>query len=434
MATDQESPSGFAAFRQFFALESDVLVLSLAMFGFALAFQTTRQYVPEYLRLLGASSFVIGVYGTLGNLLQAIYPYPGGTFSDRVGSRLALTAFGALSTVGFAIWLVAPQLGTLSLAGFVLPVWVWIFVGLVFTLAWKSLGLGATFAIVRQGVAPERLATGFASTEVFRRSGFFIGLLVAAGLLAATASFVAGFRVILALAVVLSALATLIQHVRYDASEDTIGQAFGGVSQVLTDLRAMPSELRPLLVSDTLIRFANGMVYVFFVIVITEFLDIGVTLLGVRFASGAFFGLLLALELGVALLTMVPAAKLARRVGLKPVVTASFFVYAVFPVLLINAPANPLVLGLLFAFSGFRFAGLPAHKALISGPAEVEESGQVTGSYYSVRNVIVIPSAAIGGWLYGSSATLAFSVASAIGLIGVAYFVVFGKEFEAYTS
>lgn len=278
MTTDQESPNVFAAFRQFFALESDMLVLSLAMFGFALAFQTTRQYIPEYLRLLGASSFVIGVYGTLGNLLQAIYPYPGGTFSDRVGSRLALTVFGALSTIGFAIWFIAPQFGTLSFAGFVLPVWMWIFVGLLFTLAWKSLGLGATFAIVRQGVAPDRLATGFASTEVFRRSGFFIGLLVAAGLLAATASFIAGFRVILALAVVLGALATIVQHFRYDANEDTIGDEFGGVPQVLTDLRDMPSELKPLLVSDTLIRFANGMVYVFFVIVITDFLSVGATI------------------------------------------------------------------------------------------------------------------------------------------------------------
>lgn len=153
-----------------------------------------------------------------------------------------------------------------------------------------------------------------------------------------------------------------------------------------------------------------------------------------RFAPAAFFGLLLALELGVALLTMIPTAKFARRIGLKPVVAGSFFVYAVFPVLLINAPANPLVLGLLFAFSGLRFAGLPAHKALISGPAEVEESGQITGSYYSVRNVIVIPSAVLGGWLYGHNATLAFSVASAIGLIGVAYFVVCGEEFAAYAS
>jgi glucose dehydrogenase len=76
-------------------------------------------------------------------------------------------AFGVLSTIGFGFWLFAPAL----VAGVSVPAWVWVFVGLVFVLAWKSLGLGATFAIVQQSVPPERLATGFASTETFRRSG-----------------------------------------------------------------------------------------------------------------------------------------------------------------------------------------------------------------------------------------------------------------------
>jgi MFS family permease len=434
MSDQQQSSDAFAGFRQFFALEPDVLVLSVAMFGFALAFQTTRQYIAQYLSVLGAGAFIIGLYGTLGNILQAVYPYPGGAFSDRVGSRYALTAFGMLSTIGFGFWLFAPALGTLSLAGVNIPAWVWVFVGLFFVLAWKSLGLGATFAIVRQSVPPDRLATGFASTETFRRSGFFLGLLVAAGLFAVTANFLSGFQTILVVVVVIAAAATLAQHFRYDASEDTIGEEFEGLSQLVGDLRSIPSELRPLLVGDTLIRFANGMVYVFFVLVITQILDVGITIFGQRFGPAAFFGLLLALELGVALVTMMPTAKVAQRVGLKPVIAGSFFVYAIFPILLINAPANPLVLVVLFAFSGLRFAGLPAHKTLISGPAEVEESGQVTGSYYSVRNIIVIPSAALGGWLYSMSPTLAFTTATIIGLVGVGYFAVFGEEFAAYAD
>jgi MFS family permease len=432
MSAESESIDIFDSFRQFFSLERDVLVLSVAMFGFALAFQTTRQYIPEYLKVLGASSVVVGVYGTVGNLIQAVYPYPGGAFSDRIGTRLALTVFGVLSTIGFVIWFIAPDLGMLSLSGVTFPAWIWVFVGLFFVLAWKSLGLGATFALIRQSVPPERLATGFASTETFRRSGFFLGLLIATGVLAVTAQFVVGFRAILAFAVVVGAVATVAQHIRYDASEDTVGKEFEGVSQIVADLRSMPTELRPLLVSDTLVRFANGMVYVFFVLVITRFRSVGVTIFGWRFDPAAFFGLLLVIELGIALLTMVPTAIVARRVGLKPVITGSFFVYAVFPVLLINAPANALVLALLFAFSGLRFAGLPAHKALIIGPAEA--GGRVTGSYYLLRNIVVIPSAAIGGWLYAMNPTLAFTLASVIGLIGVGYFVAYGEEFAAYAS
>lgn len=37
----------------------------------------------------------------------------------------------------------------------------------------------------------------------------------------------------------------------------------------------------------------------------------------------------------------------------------------------------------------------------------------------------MIPSAAVGGWLYAMNPTLAFTVASAVGLIGVGYFSVF---------
>jgi hypothetical protein len=91
------------------------------------------------------------------------------------------------------------------------------------------------------------------------------------------------------------------------------------------------------------------------------------------------------------------------------------------------------VLAALFAFSGLRFAGLPAHKALIVGPAEADAGGRVTGSYYLVRNALTIPSAAVGGYLYQvASPELAFGVATAIGLVGTGYFLVFGEEFEAY--
>ena len=380
-------------------------------------------------------------------LLGAVYPYPGGAVSDRVGSRLALTAFGLASTLGFVIWLFAPRFGTVSLPALgtavslfgregvvgwlepdVLPVG--IFLGLLFAQAWKSLGLGATFAVVKQAVEPGRLATGFASTETVRRSAFLVGPLVAAGVLAVYV-FEAGFRIVLAIAAGFGLLGTVTQNVLYDADEDTVGSSFAGVATLRSDLRSMPDPLRPLLVADTAVRFANGMVYVFFVIVVTEFLAVGVTLPVVgRLSPDAYFGVLLALEMVVALVVMVPVARLTRQVGLKPVVAIGFVVYAVFPVLLITAPPDAAALAVLFAFSGLRFAGLPAHKALIVGPAEAGAGGRVTGTYYLVRNVVVIPSAAVGGALYAVSPTAAFTAASTVGLVGVALYAVFGREFE----
>ena len=437
--TDDSGP--LDAFRRFFAFERDVLVLSLAMFAFSLGFQMTTRFLPEYLVALGASGFVVGLFGTVGNVISAVYPYPGGAISDRIGSRYALTLFGLVSTVGFGVWLVAPSLGTVSVAGVTVRPWVWVFVGLLCAQAWKSFGLGATFAVVKQATDPSRLAAGFASTETFRRTAFLIGPVLAAVLIGLHPEFTTSFRYVLAVGVAVGLVGTVVQHVLYDAGEDTVGGSFAGLAAVRRDLRRMPAELRPLLVGDTLVRFANGMVYVFFVLVVTRIyrvgLDTTVSLGGGSYAVDlgpeAFFGYLLGVEMLVALLVMAPAAKAAERVGLKPVVALGFAVYAVFPVVLINAPGTAAAMVLVFAFSGLRFAGLPSHKALIVGPAERDAGGRVTGTYYLLRNTVVIPSAALGGTLWEFvSPEVAFTVAAGIGALGTGYFLLFGTEFEAY--
>ncbi|UTF54108.1 MFS transporter [Natronosalvus rutilus] len=449
------------AWRQFFALERDVIVLSLAMFAFSLSFQMTSRYMAEYMVALGATGVAVGLFGTAGNVISAVYPYPGGAISDRIGSRYALTAFGLLATIGFGVWLAAPLLADVAVGPTNLAI-VGIFLGLILAQAWKSFGLGATYAIVKQAVPPSQLAAGFASTESFRRTAFLVGPLIAAIVFApftsASDEVIFAFQVILVVAVAFGIFGTLVQHRLYDSSDDSFGKEFEGVSQLLADLRNLPDPLRPLLVGDTLVRFANGMVYVFFVLVVTDFLAVGLALptsvpgVGDSLSPQAYFGLLLSLEMAVALLVMIPAAKAAERVGLKPVVALGFLVYAVFPIMLISVPEGGVgalstagVLAVLFAFSGLRFAGLPAHKALIVGPAEMGAGGRVSGAYYLLRNVIVIPSAALGGFLWAGLSNpltgetilagdpvLAFTIATVIGLVGTGYFLVFGEEFEAY--
>jgi MFS family permease len=442
MPSEQAEAAGpLDAFRQFFGLRRDVLVLSLAMFAFSLGFQMTSRFLPEYIVALGASGFVVGLFGTVGNVVSAVYPYPGGAVSDRIGSRYALTVFGLLSTLGFGVWLVAPELGALDLGPVTIEPWLWVFVGLFLAQAWKSFGLGASFAVVKQATDPSRLAAGFASTETFRRTAFLVGPVLAAVLIGLSPLFTVGFRYVLGVAVLFGAVGTVVQHLLYDASEDSIGGSFAGLDRIRRDLAAMPEELRPLLVGDTLVRFANGMVYVFFVLVVTRVFGVGLettlSLGGLSYAVDlspeAFFGYLLGVEMLVALLVMAPAAKLAESVGLKPVVALGFAVYAAFPVVLINAPPTAAALVAVFAFSGLRFAGLPSHKALIVGPAERGAGGRVTGSYYLLRNTVVVPSALVGGYLWEFvSPALAFTVAAAIGVVGTGYFLLFGREFDAY--
>ncbi|MFW6449200.1 MAG: MFS transporter [Halobacteriota archaeon] len=437
MADGDEAVAGpLGVFRQFVSLERDVLVLSLAMFLFSLGFQMTNRFLADYLYYLGATGIVVGAFATLGNLIDAVYPYYGGVVSDRVGSRFALTLFGLVSTVGFGIWLSAAFAPTVALGPVAVEPWTWVFVGLLLAQCWKSFGIGGHYAIVKQSVAPERLARGFASTETFRRSAFLLAPLIVAVLVAD--ALIPGFLYVLALAIAFGVVGTVAQHRLYETEADSVGSEFRGLEQVLDDLRSLPDAHRPLLVADSLVRFANGMVYAFFVLVITELMAIGLdlelpTVGAIGLSPVAFFGVLSAIEMLVALLSMAPVARLAERTGLKPVVGLGFFVYAAFPVLFVFAPENQLLLVALFAFSGLRFAGLPAHKALIVGPAEAGAGGRVTGSYYLVRGLIVIPSGLVGGVVWDVlSPELSFSIASAIGLVGVGYFALFGREFEAY--
>ena len=436
--TDKVEVSGpVDAFRGFLSLERDVLVLSLAMFAFSLGFQMTNRFLPDYLVFLGATGIVVGAFATLGNVIGAVYPYYGGVVSDRVGSRYALTLFGLVSTIGFGIWLVAGIFPvSVDLGVLVLEPWIWVFIGLLLAQCWKSFGIGGHYAIVKQSVEPGKLARGFASTETFRRTAFLIAPLIVAVLV--VEELMPGFLWVLGIAVVFGILGTAVQHVLYDPASDTIGKAFEGFDQIADDIRALPDPLKPLIVADTFVRFANGMVYVFFILVITQIMGIGLTVTvpgwgTIALSPAAFFGVLIAIEMFVALVTMAPVAKLAEYTGLKPVVGAGFVVYAIFPILLIFAPANQAVLIALFAFSGLRFAGLPAHKALIVGPAEAGAGGRVTGSYYLVRGLIVIPSGLVGGILWELvSPEIAFTVASVIGVLGVGYFFLFGREFGAY--
>ncbi|MEF8774753.1 MAG: MFS transporter, partial [Halobacteriales archaeon] len=307
--------------------------------------------------------------------------------------------------------------------------------------AGKAFGLGATCALVKQSVPRTEVATGLATTETVRRVAFLAGPLAAAVLLA-RGEFRSGFLAVLAVSAGVAALGTVAQHYLYDPGGDTVGSSFEGVAGVVADLRSMPPQLPPLLAGDALVRWANGMVYAFFVLVVTDLRSVGFSFGGVAVGGAsvgalslnpdAYFGVLLAVEMAVALATMVPSAKLARRVGLKPVVALGFLVYGGFPALLIGAPADQWAFAGLFALSGLRFAGLPAHKALIVGPAERDAGGRVTGSYYLLRNAVTVPAGVVGGVLYAVSPELSFWTASVVGIVGVAVFLAFGEELDAY--
>ena len=181
--------------------------------------------------------------------------------------------------------------------------------------------------------------------------------------------------------------------------------------------RSLPRPLRWLLTSDIFIRTSEGLVDVFLVLY-------AVNILG---TSAPRYGLLVGVEMVTSILSYLPAAHLADRVGRKPFVVATFVAFALFPVAVVLA-TDFTTLTLAFVLGGLRELGEPARKALIVDLTVPALRARSVGVYYLVRSVVIAPAALVGGLLWEVSPGLPFWVAGGIGLGGVLLFAATVEE------
>ena len=72
------APVGWrAAVKDCFSLERNVSIASAAIFLLGFGEELWKKFIPKYLEALGASTTVIGLFGTASDFLDAVYQYPG---------------------------------------------------------------------------------------------------------------------------------------------------------------------------------------------------------------------------------------------------------------------------------------------------------------------------------------------------------------------
>ena len=285
-------------------LRRNIVVLSLAIFCVGLGEELWARFLPKYLEALGAGVLAIGAFGTFQELLEGLYPYPGGVLADRWGRKRALVAFNLLALVGYGIYLVSPS-------------WPFVFVGLGFTMAWSSLALPATFALIGDNLPPERRAMGFTVQSILKRVPTVLAPPLG-GLLIGSLGLVAGMHVGLAATLVLATLSLLAQHRFYVEAPVAARPA----SMALRDtLRALPAGLKHLLVAESIVRTGQGLAEIFVVLYVINVLGL----------TAATFGTLVALRMATSILVYIPVAALADRWGRTPFVVLSFRVLRPLP-------------------------------------------------------------------------------------------------------
>jgi len=126
------------------------------MFVMGLGEELWKRFLPRYLQQLGAPVVAIGTFGTAMDFLDGVYQYPGGWVADTFGRRTALYVFVAAAMMGYIVYYFAPS-------------WPWIFVGLVFTMAWTAMASPTLFAVVGDALPKGRRAMGFTVQSILRR-------------------------------------------------------------------------------------------------------------------------------------------------------------------------------------------------------------------------------------------------------------------------
>ncbi len=361
--------------------------LAVALFVFGFGQELWFRYLPAYLRTLGASAVGLGLFGTLKDLLDAAYAYPGGVVSDRLGTRRALLLFGALSTAGFAILFLWSSV-------------VAVFASLFFVMAWASLGLPATFALVGEELEGDRRVVGFTVQAILKRVPIVLapplgGLLLERHGMANGMRIGVGISIVLSIAMLVGLARALPRGPRQTPERSTPPK-----------VRLRPA-LKQLLIADCFIRLCEGLPDVFLVVWAIEVVGV----------SPAQFGVLISVLMTTAIASYIPAAALAGRAEKKPFVLLTYAFFTLFPLAVLASRTFGHLL-VAYALGGLREIGEPARKALIVDLAEPAARGRSVGLYYSIRGFAVAGAAAIGGVLWTIRPSLTFVAAAALGLLG----------------
>jgi MFS family permease len=384
----------------YLGLERNVVAASAVVFLLTLGEELWKKFLPKYLEALGASAFMIGLFGTVKDFFDAVYQYPGGWLADHLGRRRAFLLFIALSAIGYLVYLLSPA-------------WPFVFAGLGFVMAWSSLASPAIFSIIGDALPKEQRAMGFTLQAILKRVPMTVAPLIG-GALIASLGVTSGVRAGLGITLALAALTAMI------ARAINVPVIAGAPANIRGVWRSFHRSLKRLLISDIIIRTCEGLAEVLFVLYVT-------TIIGLSVAE---YSVLVAVQMATSMLVYLPAARIAGRIGRKPFVVATFFCFALFPVAVALASGfSTLVLA--FIIGGLREIGEPSRKAMIVDFAAPHLRARTVGLYYLVRGLIITPAAAIGGLLWGLNPQMPFILAGLIGIIGTLVFAATVEEQDA---
>jgi MFS family permease len=410
MVTPDATASRASRLFGFLALQrSTVGVLAMVVLV-GMGERMAERFLPIYILALGGGALAIGLLQAMDNLLSALYSFPGGYLSDRIGTKRSLLVFNLVAMGGFVLVIL-------------IPAWQAVLAGAVLFISWSAISLPATLSLIFKVLPPNKRTMGVSMHALVRRIPMALGPLLG-GLFIAVWGERDGVRLAFGAALAMAAVALVLQQRMIEA--DTTAAAASADACELTPeksplklLRMMNPAMKRLLVSDILIRFCEQIPYAFVVVWCMKVIA--------RPVSAVQFGLLTTIEMMTAVLVYIPVAYLADRSTKKPFVLATFVFFSLFPVVLLYSRSLEWLV-LAFILRGLKEFGEPTRKALIMDLAPDRCKAGMFGLYYLIRDIIVAVAALGGAVLWQISPQTNLITAFFFGIGGTVGFAVFGSD------
>jgi MFS family permease len=394
-----ETPSWSRRILNFLGLHRSMAAMLAMAILVGMGENMAERFLPVYLLALGGGALAVSTLNGMDNLLSALYSFPGGYLSDRLGYKRALLVFNLIAMAGYLIVIL-------------IPAWWAVLLGAALFLSWSAISLPATMSLVA-AVLPEKKRTmGVSMHSLVRRIPMALGPVIG-GLLITWRGEVDGIRYAFIAALVLAGVALVVQQ-RFVEERPRAARAEGNPLKLFN---RMSGSFRILLVADILVRFSEQIPYAFMAIWVVK--NNGL--------SPVTFGVLTTIEMVTAMLVYIPVAYLADKGSKKPFVAITFGFFTLFP-LIFMLSHNFWMFVLAFVIRGLKEFGEPTRKALIMDLAPEGQKAGMFGLYYLLRDVIVSLAAFSAGWLWNISPQMNFLAAFGFGAIGTLFFAIFGKD------
>ncbi len=387
---------------RFLGLNPSILGMLAMVVLVGLGEKMAERFLPLYLLALGAGTQTVGFLNAMDNLLGALYSFPGGYASDRWGAKRAMAIFTLCAMAGYAIVILVPA-------------WWAVLAGAVLFISWTAVSLPGIMSLVSTAVPKNKRVMGVTLHSLVRRIPMALGP-VLGGLLIALYGTVQGVRIAFSVALALGGVSLFVQWKFIGDQRERTENPL----RLSESWKGFNPDLKSLLLSDILIRFAEQIPYAFVVVWIVR----------ERGLTAAQFGLLTAIEMVTAMLVYIPVAALADRFGKKPFVLATFGFFTAFPLALLFCRSFGSFI-LAFILRGLKEFGEPTRKALIMDLAPEGAKASTFGTYYLIRDVIVSAAALASATLWNIAPAVNFLTAFGFGVAGTVLFALFGKDIHS---